>query len=129
MFRERRKYPRVLLRKIPVKVETTLNNGRNLKKGMIKGISAGGIGISIQSPFKKNDVVALNFILDRGFRFRNIMGRIVRVENGLFNSIMGIEFINVSEDDVSRLTKYIDIRLKEKDKYNVIVQENMVIYK
>ncbi len=129
MLKERRKYPRVLMRKVSVEVETTPNNARSLKKGMIKGISSGGMGISIQSPYKKNDMVVLNFILDRGFKFNNIIGKIVRVENGLFNSIMGIEFLDLSEEDIARLKKYVDSRLKDKDKHDVIIQKNMVIYK
>lgn len=110
-------------------METNLSNSGNPKKGIIKGISAGGIGVSIRNPLKENDVVSLNFILDRGFKFKNIIGRIVRVEKGLSNSIMGIEFQDILEENRARLTKYVNIKLKEKDKNNVIVQKNMVIYK
>lgn len=129
MDRERRKYPRVEIKKTQVKMQEVLKNTDGLREGMIKGISAGGIGINMAEPFDVGDVVVMNFSLDEGHDFRAVKGRIVRIEKSHFDAIMGIQFVELAEDDMLKIEEYIKSKLQSKDKDSVIAYKNMVIFR
>lgn len=129
MSRERRKYPRVEIKKTQVKMQEVSKNTGGLREGMIKGISAGGVGINMVKPFDAGDVVVMNFSLEEGHDFKEIKGRIVRVEKSHFDAIVGIQFMEIAEDDLLKIKEYVKSKFQSTDKDSVIAYKNMVIFR
>ncbi len=129
MSRERRKYPRVEIKKTQVKMQEVSKNTGGLREGMIKGISAGGVGINMAEPFDAGDVVVMNFSLDEEYDFKAVKGRIIRVEKSHFDAIVGIQFMEIAEDDLLKIKEYVKSKFQNTDKDSVIAYKNMVIFR
>jgi c-di-GMP-binding flagellar brake protein YcgR len=130
MPKERRKYPRISVTMIPVEMNiVSKTENIEMKKGIIKTISARGIGIETQNPFRTGELISLNFSLEQGYEFSNLKGRVVRVMDGLFCSILGLEFSEVPEEDKSRIIKYVDMKIREPNRDSITSQNSTVIFK
>jgi len=130
MHGEKRKHPRLQVDIVPVDLknaeEVVLEEKRN---GTVKGISAGGMGILMENPFPKESLIKLDFVLDEGFEFMGMLGKIVRVESAEKASIVGVQFINPGEAEIARLEKYIEKKLNEKGMKKILLHDGTVIFR
>ena len=127
MFAERRKYKRVKVAMALVAMESIVETSARM--GTIKGISVGGVGIETKEPFNVDDLVELNFVLDNGYEFHDLVGRIVRVTPGESCFIMGIQFMDIKKSDRTCIGEYVEKKLQEKNNKNIIPCNNMIIFK
>ena len=49
--------------------------------------------------------------------------------DGLFCSILGLEFSGVSEEDKSRIEKYVDMKIQKRNRDSITPQKSTVIFK
>ena len=76
-------------------------------QGIIKNLSAGGIGVETRGVFKENNIIQLNFYLPDGTYLRNVEGRIVwlRQKNGSYN--LGVRFLDIGIRNKLRIWWYV----------------------
>ncbi len=81
---------------------------------LTKNISKGGICLIVYEDLKESDVLNLKIFLPGDKIAINAMGRVVWVKEFTIGDIpegkrsdVGIEFIKISEDDLSRVNKYV----------------------
>jgi c-di-GMP-binding flagellar brake protein YcgR len=130
MYDEKRKHPRIQVDIVPVDLQQPADaNLREKRNGTVKGISAGGIGIVMERPFAKDSLIRISFSLGTGYEFNGMLGKIVRIEEGIKESIIGVQFINPEEENISRVEKYIEEKMNEKGKKKIILHDGTVIFR
>jgi len=109
---EKRVYKR-LDNRLQVKYETIESNSAIPLTTYTRNISTGGFLFRSSSPVKLGSSLKLKFFLEDASEFISSEAKVVRVEEIVDNKIydIGIEFINISEKDVEKLTKYLTNKL------------------
>ena len=73
-------------------------------------------------------------LVDRNSRpaqtlFNGIKGKVVRVEECVLDTVVGIQFIDISEEDKERIKKFVSIKQEEKKSKDILVQNDTIIYR
>lgn len=100
--------------RVPLKTFVTISKGDIRSNGLIRDISIGGVSIGAVGNFRANEKIDMTFKLSNNSTFRNIKGLIRHVEKSKFeganskgNIIMGVEFVNLSDDITKELMSFI----------------------
>ena len=126
-MQEKREYPRLSVTVIPLKMKI-IDDKKEARHGIIKGIGAGGLGIEMQEQYDVDDLVLLSFILDQGYEFNDLKGKVVRVEKSIGCSIIGVQFVDITQDDRTKIKQYVNRELQKKDSRTISLK-NIVIFK
>ena len=102
--------------RISVKAMAILIKDDKPYQGLLRDISIGGVSLSLSMSvnFKIDEEIRLNFKLNDTYNFKNITGivkhisKISSTNGGSTRQIVGIMFMELSEDNYSQLAKYID---------------------
>ena len=112
MQEERRRYVR-----LNVLVDIAYGRCESLKKGQLtlaKNIGRGGICLIVYEEFKESDLLDLKIYLPESKTPISAVGRVVWVKEFIIGDIstgkrfdLGIEFLEIDEEDAKRIEKYI----------------------
>lgn len=102
-------HSRISLKTIAYLVKSNLRS-----TGVVRDISIGGVSIGTVGNYKLNDNIIMTFKLSDSLTLRNIKGIVKRIDKSKFdsvtnkiNTIMGIEFVNLSLKDHEDILNFI----------------------
>ncbi|HOV14343.1 MAG TPA: PilZ domain-containing protein [Spirochaetota bacterium] len=109
---DRRAYKRIDNR-LQVKYEVVDSNSMMPLTTYTKNVSSGGFLFRSSAPVEFGSLLRLKFYLDNLDEFVSADAKVVRIEEIVENKIydIGIKFININDDDVLKLTKYVTNKL------------------
>ncbi|MCM8756760.1 MAG: PilZ domain-containing protein [Candidatus Omnitrophica bacterium] len=122
-YKERRKYPRL---NTSVEIEYWVSKEDTFMKTVTKNIGAGGVCIVSEEKIGKDTILFFKIDLSDGKKFIQAKGKVVwssefyssSLEKIVYN--LGIEFIEISDEDRQRIYDYVIGRITPEDtlKYN-----------
>lgn len=110
---ERRKYKRLNVYHLLAPVEIKISNNNMSTAGILLDISPGGIGILSFKEIPVDHIIELSIDL-HNIKTHKIKAKVVWIKQQEKTYRIGLQFINISEEDFSRISNFVNSHL-EKD--------------